>query len=138
MQAHTDTEDPVALVVDDDIDMALMLGEFVEACGVPVACVYDVKACLAALARAPKAVLLDLIMPDQCSERAITWLSEHAPETQLILVSSLPRAQIEQRAQAARTEGVRNVRYLEKPFWPLDVAAVLKEAGIAASRTSVR
>jgi CheY-like chemotaxis protein len=138
MKANTDTEHPVALVVDDDIDMALMLGEFVEACGVPVGCVYDLKGCLAALARAPQAVLLDLIMPDECSENAITWLSEHAPETQLILVSSLPQAKIEERAQAARNQGVRNVRYLQKPFWPLDVAAVLKEAGIAASRTLVR
>jgi len=135
MHADAEQESPSVLVVDDDLDMGMMLGEFVQACGLSVDYVQDFPGFLKAMERRPCLLTLDLIMPDFCSERVIDWLVEHAPSTVLVLVSSLGVQEIEERANVARAVGMRRVLTLRKPFWPQDVAALLQGAGVAATDT---
>lgn len=138
MPASANPDPSFVLVVDDDLDMAMMLGEFVQAVGIRVECASDYAGFMAMALQAPRLVLLDLLMPDRCSERAVAWLSEHAPDTRLILVSSLPISDIEQRARSAREQGIGQVQCLRKPCWPSDVADLLKRSGLVAIDTCAR
>lgn len=138
MHTNADAKPALVLVVDDDLDMAMMLGEFVQAAGIQVECASDFDSFLKVAQRGPRLLMLDLLMPEQCSQRVIDWLAERAPDTVLILVSSLPMAEIERRAQIAIQQGVRDVSCLRKPCWPRDVAAILQRAGLTASDTCVR
>jgi CheY-like chemotaxis protein len=138
MHTSADAEPALVLVVDDDLDMAMMLGEFVLATGVHVECASDFDGFLAVAQRGPRLLMLDLLMPEQCSERVIDWLAEHARDTVLILVSSLPLVEIERRAQIAVQQGIASVSCLRKPCWPRDVAALLQRTGLTATDTCVR
>ena len=53
------------LMIEDDEDLASMLGEYLQGAGVQVEAAYDATSGLAALARArPDAVILDVMLPD--------------------------------------------------------------------------
>jgi len=124
----------LALVVDDDGDMVLMLSEFVRACGYEAVGVQSFADFVTEMERVPSVLLLDLIMPEATSERIVEWLAFHDSRIPIVLVSSLSLDSIERRQAQAVALGLHSPAILRKPFWLADVAAVLTTA--AATSTS--
>lgn len=130
MNQTTDIVNDYVLVVDDDLDLAQMLVMFVQSSGRSARQALDFNEFEALCAqRMPTALLLDLIMPDDCSTRIGHWLAEKHPTLPVALVSSVSLGELQQRAQWLRDLGMRSISTLRKPFWPQDIAALLNTMG---------
>ncbi len=128
MNTHTDRIRPTAVVVDDDADMAMMLSEFVQASGYETRSAHNFSDFILAMSPQPQVLVLDLLMPESCSERIVEWLVYQPQALPVVLVSSLPLEQIEKRRSQMIEQGLPPPAILRKPFWLQDVARVIREA----------
>lgn len=128
MNAQIDRIRPTAVVVDDDADMAMMLSEFVQASGYETRSAQNFSDFILAMSPPPQVLVLDLLMPESCSERIVEWLVFQEKVLPVVLVSSLPLDQIEKRRVHMVELGLPPPAILRKPFWLQDVARVINEA----------
>ena len=134
LTAAAEVSPAYALIVDDDSDMVLMLSEFVQGCGLLSAGAQSFAQFQKTAQVLPCVLLLDLVMPDDCSEDVVAWMAEHAAHVPIVLVSSLALDAIERRRDHAVALGLQVPAMLRKPFWPHDVAKALQIAGVHDKR----
>ena len=108
------------LVVDDDPRILRMLCSFLKADGYDVVTAENGTAALDALAKSPPAlVLLDLNLPDIDGDEVFRRARADGYEGPIVLISADMRAQ--------QIAGSLGAAFLEKPFDPLDLFALVAE-----------
>ena len=102
------------LIVDDEPDIAEVLGDRLEACGFEVRIVHRTRACYAAVAEeAPDLILMDIQMPEISGMEALEALKIHRPQIPVLMVSASTAPDVAVRAKEKGAEG-----FLLKPFEP--------------------
>ena len=119
---------PTVLIVDDDPESLLLVRTMVEYVGYrPItAATYDET--MALLAENPSALVLDLVMPEQTSERIISTLRETANPVPVVLMSAAMRDRLGAQAADYARSGVNVVSTLAKPFWVDVLITALEQA----------
>jgi two-component system phosphate regulon response regulator PhoB len=109
------------LLVDDDDDLREALAEALEADGVHVMQASNAHAALDALhARRPRAVLLDIMMPDMNGEDLYRAMQADDPD-----LAGVPVLRMTAQSSAP---SLSHLRFLRKPMEARDVAAALRAA----------
>lgn len=120
---------PMVLIVDDDPESLLLVSTMVEYVGYrPVTAANFDDACRL-LAQAPAAIVLDLVMPEETSERIIAWLQESGNQLPVVLMSAAKRDRLGAQAAEYARLGINIVSTLAKPFW-VDVLVTALEKAI--------
>jgi two-component system KDP operon response regulator KdpE len=119
---------PFALIVDDDPETLLLIGEMLEYGGYGSAKASDFDAAIVTLAQGPAVVLLDLVMPGRVPERLLDYLAQQAHDVPVVLMSGVRREELRVRREQARARGVQVAGILTKPLWLDDVLRALADA----------
>lgn len=117
------------LIVDDDPESLLLVSTMVEYIGFHPATTGGFDDALRLLQQAPAALVLDLVMPDQTSERLLSELEKSGNQTPVVLMSAALREQLGTHAAELARRGINVVSTLAKPFW-LDVLVSALERAI--------
>jgi CheY-like chemotaxis protein len=128
-QTAHDLNTPMVLIVDDDPESLLLVSTMVEYVGYrPVtATAFDEASAL--LSQKPAALVLDLVMPDQTSERLVALLQETKNPIPVVLMSAAMRDRLGAQAAEYARLGINVVSTLAKPFW-VDVLVTALEKAI--------
>jgi CheY-like chemotaxis protein len=121
-------EQPFALIVDDDPETLLLIGEMLAYGGYHSIKASDFDGAIAAFARGPSVVLLDLVMPGRVPERLLDYLAQQGHDVPVVLMSGVRREELRVRREQARARGVHVAGILTKPLWLDDVLHALAEA----------
>jgi CheY-like chemotaxis protein len=119
---------PTVLIVDDDPESLLLVRTMVEYVGYRPATAATYEETIALLAENPAALVLDLVMPDQTSERIIDTLRETANRVPVVLMSAAMRDRLGAQAADYARSGVNVVSTLAKPFWVDVLITALEQA----------
>jgi DNA-binding NtrC family response regulator len=105
------------LIVDDEPDIAEVLGDRLESMGFDVRIVHRARACYEAVAEdPPDLVLMDIQMPEISGIEALGELQIHHPTVPVLMVSASTTKEV---AQDAINSGAAG--FLLKPFEPTDL-----------------
>ncbi|MBT3604013.1 MAG: response regulator [Candidatus Latescibacteria bacterium] len=111
------------LIVDDEPDIAEVLGDRLEAEGYEIRIVHRAKACYAAVVEdAPDLILMDIQMPEISGMEALVEMKTHHPQIPILMVSASTTQTV---AQEAINRGA--VGFLLKPFEPADLMQKVTE-----------
>lgn len=109
------------LIVDDDVGLLLLIGEYLESCGFEFELAKSARQARDHLARGPfDTVLSDLEMPEESGFDLFNHILSDYPATGFVLMTG--RIERKLRCQATQM-GIG--RYIEKPFRLLDLGAML-------------
>lgn len=116
------------LIVDDEPDIAEVMGDRLEASGFDVRLVSSARACYTAVAEdPPDLILLDIQMPEISGMEALQELRTHHPQIPVVMVSA---STLRDAAETAREKGA--VDFLLKPYEPEELME--KVNGVLGSR----
>ena len=102
------------LIVDDEPDIAEVLGDRLEASGFDVRIVHRARACYEAVAEdAPDLILMDLKMPEISGMEALVELKMHHPQIPVVMVSASTTQEVAAESQRKGAAG-----FILKPFEP--------------------
>jgi CheY-like chemotaxis protein len=105
------------LIVDDEPDIAEVMGDRLAANGYDVQIVASARACYAAIGeRRPDLVLLDIQMPEISGMEALVELKASHPDLPVLMVSA---STVQAAAAEARRKGAEG--FLLKPYEPADL-----------------
>ncbi len=105
------------LIVDDEPDIAEVIGDRLEANGFDVRIAGSARACCAAVSEAmPDLVLMDVQMPDVSGMEALVELKTSHPDLPVLMVSA---STVQAAAKEAVDKGAEG--YLLKPYEPEDL-----------------
>ncbi len=111
------------LIVDDEADIAEVLGDRLAASGFDVRVVHNARACYAAVAEeAPDLILLDIQMPEISGMEALAELKIHYPKIPILMVSA---STVREAAREAMEKGAEG--FLLKPFEPEELMGKVNE-----------
>lgn len=116
------------LIVDDDEDTLLIVTEIARVAGYEPITASNFPQARDALSLGVRAVLLDIVMPEQLCLRLSAYLAEAHPETPLILMSAGTQDFVRSTEHQLQTIGVKVAGVLLKPFWVDGLLAVLSHA----------
>lgn len=116
------------LIIDDDPDSLLLVSTMIDYVGHRSVTANNFDSALAALRDDPAAVVLDLIMPAQTSERIIEEIIRLAPDMPVVLISASSDERLAERADECKRQGVNVVSTLRKPFWVDAMVTALEQA----------
>jgi CheY-like chemotaxis protein len=120
---------PMVLIVDDDAESLLLVSTMVEYVGYRPVTANSYAEARALLDQKPAALVLDLVMPEQTSERLLTLLHETDSKLPVVLMSASLRDQLSILALEQSRRGINVVSTLAKPFW-VDVLVTALEKAI--------
>ena len=111
------------LIVDDEPDIAEVLGDRLEANGFDVRTVSNARACYAAVEEdAPHLILLDIQMPEISGLDALVELKKNHPNVPVLMISASTAR------DAARTSVERGAEgFVLKPFEPEELMGKISE-----------
>lgn len=110
------------LIVDDEPDIAEVLGDRLEAEGYAVRIVHRAKACYAAVVEdPPDLILMDIQMPEISGMEALVEMKTHHPKIPILMVSASTTQTV---AQEAIKKGAMG--FLLKPYEPADLMQKVK------------
>lgn len=121
-------ETPTVLIVDDDPESLLLVSTMVEYVGYRPVTAAHFEIAKALLARQPAALVLDLVMPDNTSERLIAELIATKNALPIVLMSAAMRDELGSQAAECARRGVNVVATLAKPFWVDVLVSALEKA----------
>ena len=105
------------LIVEDEPDIAEVMGDRLAANGYDVQIVASARACYAAIEeRRPDLVLLDIQMPEISGMEALVELKARHPDLPVLMVSA---STVQAAATEARNKGAEG--FLLKPYEPADL-----------------
>jgi DNA-binding response OmpR family regulator len=116
-------ETQTVLVVEDDRDLSELIGAYAEICGVRYRHAYNGRSAIAAAAQVPpRAVILDLMLPDIDGFEVCRQLRAkgETSNTPVIILSALGSEEARQRGREAGAN-----QHLTKPFDPDEFIRVL-------------
>jgi DNA-binding NtrC family response regulator len=105
------------LIVDDDEDARLLVGEIARLAGYESRAVGNFPEARKALAEGAATVLLDIVMPDQLCVRIAAFMAEEANAVPVILMSGAAPESVESMRRKLAALGLNVVATLRKPFW---------------------
>lgn len=105
------------LIVDDDEDARLLVGEIARMAGYDSRSVGNFPDAREALTAGAAAVLLDIVMPDQLCVRIAAYMAEEASCVPVILMSGAAPENVESMRRKLAAIGLNVVATLRKPFW---------------------
>jgi|GEM_PF-1563403 len=120
--------DPIALIIDDDADTLLLVGEIVRIAGYRAVMTDNFDAAVAYVAQEPKVILLDVVMPNALCDRLVAHLAQRASMVPVLLMSSMGALELEQKRRELVSAGVNAPTVLQKPFWVDALLSALAEA----------
>jgi DNA-binding response OmpR family regulator len=111
------------LIVDDEPDIAEVLGDRLEGEGYEVRIVHSARACYEAVAKeTPGLIMLDIMMPGISGLEALVELRERHPEVPVLMVSA---STVRNAAREAVEKGAAG--FVLKPFDPEDLMRKVRE-----------
>jgi DNA-binding response OmpR family regulator len=117
-------ETPTVLVVEDDRDLSELIGAYAEICGLRYRHAYNGQSAIAAARQAPtpRAVILDLMLPDIDGFEVCRQLraGDQTSSTPVIILSALGSEEARRRGREAGAN-----QHLTKPFDPDEFMRVL-------------
>ncbi|MCB1635859.1 MAG: response regulator [Xanthomonadales bacterium] len=116
-----------ALIIDDDPDTLLLVSEIVRLAGFSARASDSLEGALAALAKGPIVILLDVVMPDQLCDRIADRLASQGMMTPVVLMSSSAADKLEQKRRELVNKGVNAPVTMAKPFWVDELLSVLAD-----------
>jgi two-component system, OmpR family, KDP operon response regulator KdpE len=125
-----------ALIVDDDADTLLLVSEIVKIAGYDALTADHFDAAVALVAKQPKVILLDIVMPNQLCDRLVDHLGAAQSMIPVLLMSSLSADGLEAKRRELVSRGVNAPCVLPKPFWVDALLSALAEALPGASTDS--
>ncbi len=132
----TQIPEPQVLVLDDDAEMAALLGHIARQSGFRTAVTTSFDEFRRHHARGPQIVILDLVMPDVDGVEVLRYMAARESEASVLLVSGVHNRVLLAAARLARAQGLSVLGALEKPARPEQVAAALAGgARLARDRT---
>ena len=128
------SEHPTLIVIDDDADVASLIGDIAERAGFEVNIINDSTRVLQELkALEPAAIVLDLQMPALDGVEVLRVLADKRTPAGILLVSGMD----ERTRSAAETfgneKGLRMLGTVQKPFSPEDMLQTLRSARAATA-----
>jgi len=117
-----------ALVVDDDADTLLLVGEIFKIAGYSALTADNYETAVALLAQNPAVILLDVVMPHDLCNRLVAHLASMGSSVPVLLMSSMAPAQLEIERRLLVSAGVFAPTVLHKPFWVDALLSALSEA----------
>ena len=110
------------LIVDDERDIAEVLGDRLEAYGYDVRVAYSAKECYAAVGESePDLIMLDIQMPEISGMEALVALRTHHPKVPVLMVSA---SAVQSVARESLQKGAAG--FLRKPFDPEEVMSKVR------------
>ena len=105
------------LIVDDEPDIAEVLGDRLEAAGFDVRIVHRARAAYGAVAEdAPDLILMDVQMPEISGMEALLELKTHHPDIPVLMVSASTTQEVANESIKRGAEG-----FLLKPYEPQEL-----------------
>ncbi|PJZ68148.1 diguanylate phosphodiesterase [Leptospira perolatii] len=104
------------LILDDEIEIAKILGEIGEECGMHVSLTYDAPSFLNKLDNSYDFVILDLMIPGMDGVDVIRALSDKDVDPSVVLISGADRRTLHSAQTLAREYGLRIAAVMEKPI----------------------
>ena len=105
------------LIVDDDEDARLLVGEIARLAGYESNAVGNFPEARRALADGVATVLLDIVMPDQLCVRIAAYMTEEASAVPVIVMSGATSESVDSMRRKLAALGLNVVATLRKPFW---------------------
>ena len=105
------------LIVDDDEDARLLVGEIASLAGYEPRAVGDFPDARHSLRAGVVTVLLDIVMPDQLCVRIAAYMVEEASSVPVILMSGAEPDSVDSMRRKLAALGLNVVATLRKPFW---------------------
>ncbi len=118
---------PTVLVLDDDPDMADLLGLIATRAGFRAVVTTTFDAFRREHARRPDVVILDLVMPGTDGVEVIRYMAARRSESALMLVSSVTPRVLAAAERLAAAQGLNVIGAVRKPIVPEEVASALAE-----------
>jgi CheY-like chemotaxis protein len=119
---------PPVLIVDDDPESLLLVGTMLDYLGYPSVRAAHYDEALERLLAGPSALVLDLVMPGQTSERLLAELQRTGNPIPVVLMSATQRETLGALALEHARHGVNIVSTLAKPFWVDVLVSALERA----------
>lgn len=116
------------LIVDDDEDARLLVGEIARLAGYEPLAVGDFPDAREALRKGVVTVLLDIVMPDQLCLRIAAYMAEEASNVPVILMSGAAPDSVDTMRRKLAALGLNVVATLRKPFWVDELLEVMAVA----------
>lgn len=123
-----DPQAPVVLIVDDDPESLLLVSTMVEYVGYRPVVAATFEAASEQIRLRPAALVLDLVMPEQTSERLLDELQGSGNALPVVLMSAALRDQLGTQAAELARRGINVVSTLAKPFWVDVLVSALEKA----------
>ena len=119
---------PILIVVDDEPEMAKLVGRAGESVGFDVRIAHSVQEFQDAWAVGRvSAVVSDIVMPDMDGIELLQWLAAQNATIPVVLMSGYDRNQVEIARRLGIAKGLRLVGILNKPIPYADVKTVLSK-----------
>ncbi len=108
---------PIVLIVDDDPESLLLVSTMVEYIGYRPVTASTFDEARELLEQRPAALVLDMVMPEQTSDRIATLLHETSNTLPVVFMSAAMQGRLGAQAANYVRLGVNVVSTLAKPFW---------------------
>jgi len=105
------------LIVDDDEDARLLIGEIARLAGYEPLAVGEFPNAREALRFGVATVLLDIVMPEQLCVRIAAYMVEEASNVPVVLMSGAEPESVDNMRRKLAALGLNVVATLRKPFW---------------------
>jgi two-component system, OmpR family, KDP operon response regulator KdpE len=125
--------DEFVLIVDDDADTLLLVGEIVKIAGYQAVMANNFAQATDLVQQGPAVILLDVVMPDNLCDRLVTHLAAMQTMVPVLLMSSMEPAALEDKRRELVNAGINAPTVLNKPFWVDALLSALAEALPAGS-----
>ena len=114
---------PNVLICDDAVAFSVLFRRWMRDCGVEV--IGHAKTAEEAVSMAiehrPEVIVVDHLLPDASTAELVPRLREAAPDSRLLLISSLPGPDLEQAAERTQADG-----YISKAVAANDMCAAVR------------
>ena len=115
------------LVVDDEVEISSLVAEVAGALGFEVAQAASADELRATYPRFdPSLIVLDLVMPDVDGIEVLEYLATQSSKAQILLVSGLDARVLSSAERLGRSQGLRVLGHLQKPFDLREVERILR------------
>ncbi len=128
MNTPLNSAQPIVLVVDDDPESLLLVSTMIEYVGYKPVTAEVFEDAMALLQQSPSALVLDLVMPENTSERLLDELARSGNQVAVVLMSAVKRDELGAHAAALTRRGINVVSTLAKPFWVDVLVPALEKA----------
>ncbi|TGK18727.1 EAL domain-containing protein [Leptospira fluminis] len=115
------------LILDDEEEIAKILGEIAEDCGFSVSLSHDAMNFLSILDNSYDCIILDLMIPGMDGVDVIRSLSQKEVDPDVILISGADRRTLHSAQTLAGEYGLRIRSVMEKPIRIADIRSILSE-----------